>query len=142
MIRSSACRRHTYCELATPFLPKDVAAPTLTDQQLRDDLLDLEDVLGKRIFQTGLHHTVTIREENANAALEVMSRFAVTPKWLIYLPPTMSPSETSARPGLLQHPAEAFAYFRKHGAPIVVCQEKHMGSRAVIMAARCAFCTA
>ena len=41
------------------------------------------------------HRTVTIREENAVAALEVMSRFAANPKWLIYLPPTMSPSETS-----------------------------------------------
>ena len=55
---------------------------------------------------------MTIREENANAALEVMSRFAVNPKWLIYLPPTMSPSETTTRPGMLEHPAEAFVYFR------------------------------
>ena len=38
-------------------------------------------------------------------ALEVMSRFAANPKWLIYLPPTMSPSETSKEPGLLEHPA-------------------------------------
>ena len=34
-------------------------------------------------------------EENAAAALEVMSRFALAPQWLAYLPPTMSPSETS-----------------------------------------------
>jgi len=90
---------HTYYEPAKPFLPKDAAAPALTGQQVHDDLLDLDDVLGKRIVQTSLHHTVTIREENANAALEVMSRFAVNPKWLVYLPPTMSPSETTARPG-------------------------------------------
>ena len=76
--------------------------------------------------------TVTIREENAIAALEVMSRFAVNPKWLIYLPPTMSPSETTTQPGLLEHPAEAFAYFRNEGVPTVVCEEKHMGSRAVV----------
>ena len=58
-------------------------------------MLDIEDVLGKRIVSTRLHHNVTIREENATAALEVMSRFAANPKWLIYLPPTMSPSETT-----------------------------------------------
>jgi len=40
-----------------------------------------------------------------------MSRFAVNPKWLIYLPPTMSPCETSKRDGLLEHPEEAFAYY-------------------------------
>jgi polynucleotide kinase-phosphatase len=127
---------HTYYEPAKPFLPEHAAAPALSDQQLHDDLLDLEDVLGKRIVQTSLHHTVTIREENANAALEVMSRFAVNPKWLVYLPPTMSPSETTTRPGMLEHPAEAFSYFRNHGVPTVVCEEKHMGSRAVLIVCR------
>jgi protein phosphatase len=83
-----------------------------------------------------LHGNVTIREENATAALEVMSRFAANPKWLIYLPPTMSPSETSSAPGLLEHPAEAFAYFRHAGVPRVICEEKHMGSRAVIVVCR------
>src|SRR6185312_5529887 len=79
---------------------------------------------------------VTIREENAAAALEVMSRFAADPRWLIYLPPTMSPCETSGQPGLLEHPAEAFAYYRSQGAAQVICQEKHMGSRAVVIVCR------
>ena len=127
----------TYYEPSKPFLPKEEeAAPMLSDQQQHDDLLDLDDVLGKRIVQTSLHHTVTIREANANAALEVMSRFAVNPKWLIYLPPTMSPSETSTRPGMLEHPAEAFDYYRNQGVSAVVCEEKHMGSRAVIVLCR------
>ena len=65
-----------------------------------------------------------------------MSRFAANPKWLIYLPPTMSPSETSAQPGLLEHPAEAFGYFRSQGVGQVMCQEKHMGSRAVAVVCR------
>ena len=85
------------------------AATGLTAQQQHDDLLDLADVTGKRIVSTRLHGNVTIREENGIAALEVMSRFAANPKWLIYLPPTMSPCETSHAPGLLEHPAEAFA---------------------------------
>ena len=127
---------HTYYEPAKPFLAKDLAAPELTDQQVHDDVLDLDDVLGKRIVQTSLHHTVTIREVNAHAALEVMSRFAVNPKWLIYLPPTMSPSETTTKAGMLEHPSEAFAYYRNQGVPAVVCQEKHMGSRAVIVLCR------
>jgi len=66
-----------------------------------DDLLDLDDVTGKRLIETRLHRTVTIREENSIAALEIMSRFAANPKWLIYLPPTMSPSETSRKEGYL-----------------------------------------
>jgi len=48
----------------------------------------------------------------------------------------MSPSETSQREDLLEHPAEAFAYYRQQGVPEVVCEEKHMGSRAVVVVCR------
>jgi protein phosphatase len=128
--------RRTYSEPTRPFLGKDVPGGSLTAQQASDDLLDAEDVLGKRIISTRLRGNVTIRQENAAAALEVMSRFAVDPKWLVYLPPTMSPSETSRADGLLEHPAEAFAYYRAQGAAQVICQEKHMGSRAVVIVCR------
>ncbi|MGH7640573.1 MAG: polynucleotide kinase-phosphatase [Candidatus Dormibacteria bacterium] len=99
--------------------------------------LDVADVLGKRVIEvrvTGTH--ITIREENAAAALEIMSRFAIDPRWLVYLPPTMAPSQTSERQGLLEHPAEAFAAFRSAGVKEVVCEEKHMGSRAVVVVCR------
>jgi protein phosphatase len=99
-------------------------------------VLDLEDVTGKHVIETSLRQTVIVREENAMAALEVMSRFAANPKWLVYLPPTMSPSETSTREGLLEHPDEAFAYYRRDGVTKVVCEEKHMGSRAVVVVCR------
>jgi protein phosphatase len=62
-----------------------------------------------------------------------MSRYAANPKWLIYLPPTMSPSETSREPGFLEHPTEAFDYYRKQGISRVICEQKHMGSRAVVI---------
>ncbi len=123
----------TYYEPAKPFLPSpDLAAP-LSAQQQHDDLLDIDDVLGKRIISTRLHRNITIREENATAALEIMSRFAANPKWLIYLPPTMSPSETSKREGLLEYPDEAFSYFRHEGVGRVICEQKHMGSRAIVI---------
>jgi len=125
----------TYFEPVRP-LAKPGSAAVLTTQQEHDDVLDLEDVLGKRIVATRLRRTVTIREANAAAALEVMSRFATNPKWIVYLPPTMSPPETSERPGLLEHPAEAFAYFRRNRVSQVVCEEKHMGSRAVVIVCR------
>ncbi|MBX2805420.1 MAG: hypothetical protein KTR19_05585 [Hyphomicrobiales bacterium] len=72
----------------------------------------------------------TIEANNSAAALEVMSRHAVSPKWLIDLPPTMSPSQTSRRDGLLEHPDEAFSYFRKQGGRQLIAGEKHTGSRA------------
>ncbi|KAB8144354.1 polynucleotide kinase-phosphatase [Chloroflexia bacterium SDU3-3] len=130
----SVAARQTYAEPARPFLAEP--APLLTAQQQHDDLLDVGELLGKKIIRTALGGQVIIREENAIAALEVMSRFAANPKWLIYLPPTMSPSETTQQPGLLEHPAEAFAYYRSQGVPTVVCEVKHMGSRAVAIVCR------
>jgi protein phosphatase len=37
---------------------------------------------------------------------------------------------------LLEHPTEAFAYYRHEGVPRVVCEQKHMGSRAVVIVCR------
>ncbi|HTC93129.1 MAG TPA: polynucleotide kinase-phosphatase [Terriglobales bacterium] len=125
----------TYYESAKPFLKKAAESP-LSAQHEHDELLEIDDVVGKRIVETALQGNITIREENAIAALEVMSRFAVNPKWLIYLPPTMSPCETSDAPGLLEHPAEAFAYYRNQGVEKVICEQKHMGSRAVVVLCR------
>ncbi|HZG66571.1 MAG TPA: polynucleotide kinase-phosphatase, partial [Herpetosiphonaceae bacterium] len=126
---------YTYAEPARPFLA-ETEQPAPTAQQAHDDVLDIDDVIGKRRITTRLHRDITIREENALAALEVMSRFAADPKWLIYLPPAMSPSETTQQPALLEHPAEAFAYYRHAGVPRVICEEKHMGSRAVLVVCR------
>ncbi|MEX0586588.1 MAG: polynucleotide kinase-phosphatase, partial [Pirellulales bacterium] len=132
--------KKTYCEPVRPFLTDEQElggqVPSLSSQHEHDDLLNLADVIGKRIVATRLRHHVTIREENGTAALEVMSRFAANPKWLVYLPPTMSPTETSRRDGYLEHPDEAFAYFRSQGISQVVCEEKHMGSRAVVVVCR------
>ncbi|SDM42410.1 protein phosphatase [Catalinimonas alkaloidigena] len=126
--------RQVYAEPARPLHP--VPTETTTAQQLADDVLDLADVTGKRRLETRFHPPVTIREENSIAALEVMSRFGANPRWLIYLPPTMSPSETSQQPGLLEHPAEAFQHYRSQGVRHVICEEKHMGSRAVVVLCR------
>lgn len=127
-----------YAEPLRPLTRVDrpAAGDGKTGQQLQDEDLFIDDVRGRRIVSTGLRGNLTIREENAAAALEAMSRFATDPRWLIYLPPTMAPTETSSLPGLLEHPAEAFAYYDKLGVGHVICEEKHMGSRAVIVACR------
>lgn len=114
----------------------DAAPVGVSLQQQLDDLLSMDDVNGRRHIETRLARSVTIREQNAAAALEIMSRFACDPKWLIYLPPTMSPCETAVADGLLEHPRQAFDYYRSHGVGQVVCEEKHMGSRAVVVVCR------
>jgi len=100
------------------------------------DILRLDDVLGPRVIETAHMGRVSLREENAAGALEVMSRFAVDPSRLAYLPPTMAPCDTSALEDHLEHPVEAFAHFARTGIDRVVCEEKHMGSRAVVLVRR------
>ena len=125
--------QQVWCEPMRPLAPADGGR---SNQALADDLLDMEDVSGRRWIDTEFRGRVVVAEENASAAIEVMSRFALAPRWLAYLPPTMSPSETSAQAGWLERPEEAFAHYRERGVASVVCQEKHMGSRAVIALCR------
>jgi protein phosphatase len=120
-----------YYEPARPLTP-----PPAAPDQVAAPLLDVGDVLGKRGIETRLRGRVTIAEPNAAAALEVMSRFATDPRWLIYLPPTMPPGPASARPGRLEHPADVLAAYRRDGVTQVICEEKHMGSRAVVIVCR------
>ena len=144
--------RQTYAEPARPFLDLPTEeAPTLIDidlSALGSDVpslparpggvagLRFDDVAGKRIVPTRLMGRLTIRAEQAGPALEILSRFAVDPRWLVYLPPTMAscPASTSGR--FLEHPDSAFDQYRADGVVSVVCQEKHMGSRAVLVVLR------
>ncbi len=120
-------------EYYAPSKPLERPAPPARPEHV----LDIKDVTGKRIVDTRLRHNITIREGNAVAALEVMSRFAVDPRWLIYLPPTMAPSATApADVPMLERPHEAFEYFASRRVERVVCEEKHMGSRAVLVIAK------
>ena len=125
-----------YYEPARPFPANPEAAVSESAARRDPEVLDITDVTGTRVVETQYQKRIGVREENAAAALEVMSRFAIDPRWLLYLPPTMSPVATSTRPDLLEHPDQAFDYFRAEGVDQVVCEEKHMGSRAVVLVCR------
>jgi protein phosphatase len=115
---------------------KPLGQPARVAADRDPDVLTLADVSGKRSVETRFHGRVTVTAEAAAGALEVMSRFALDPHWLLYLPPTMAPAPTSTLPGMLEHPIEALAAFVKDGVPEVICEEKHMGSRAVLLVGR------
>ncbi len=132
----SVAAERVWYEPAKPFpVATDVSEAALPGDREADQL-DITDVLGKRVIETAHLGRVTLREKNAAGALEVMSRFALHPRWLPYLPPTMAPVATSQRPEVLEHPVEAFADFRAEGITELICEEKHMGSRAVVVLCR------
>jgi protein phosphatase len=115
----------------------DTGSPDIGPAARREpSVLDITDVTGTRVIETGYGPRVKIGAANAAAALEVMSRFAIDPRWLLYLPPTMSPVTTAPDGELLEHPAQAFTAYAEAGVREVVCEEKHMGSRAVVLVCR------
>ncbi|MGM9949122.1 MAG: polynucleotide kinase-phosphatase [Lysinibacillus sp.] len=86
---------------------------------------------------TATGEEVTIPKEKALAAMDTFSHYTLPPEQVLYIPPTMSPTpQTSASADYLEHPAEAFAYYRKHGVTQMIAEKKHMGSRAVIFIAK------
>ncbi|GGJ05463.1 polynucleotide kinase-phosphatase [Saccharopolyspora subtropica] len=124
-------------EPVKPLLPAGELPPVAESVARREpDVLNLADVTGHRVVETRHHGRITVPPERAAAALEVMSRFALDPRWLLYLPPTMAPVATSKRPDVLEHPEDAFAGYRAAGVQQVLCEEKHMGSRAVVLVCR------
>ncbi len=125
---SAPAAREYYAPVRPPIGAGEASGP--------DDVLDLDDVTGKRRIELGAGSIVRVGAQESSVALEVMSRFTVDPRWLVYLPPTMSPPETSSEEGYLEHPAEALRYYAGNGVATVVCQEKHMGSRAVVVVCR------
>ncbi len=131
----SVAAHRAYYEPERP-VPANANAGAAIDAARPPFVLDVDDISGKRIIQTALARNVTVREDQAATATEVMSRYAIDPRWLVYLPPTMAPTSTSNRSDVLEHPEQAFSEYRADGVPHVTCEEKHMGSRAIVIVCR------
>lgn len=78
-----------------------------------------------------------IPREQALAALDTFSHHTLPLEQVVYIPPTMSPTpQTSSLADYLEHPRDAFAYYKKHGVTTMIAEKKHMGSRAVLFIAK------
>ncbi len=124
--------RRQYAEPAKP-LDHDSG---MSAQQDHDRLLYFDDYATKMRIETRFKSTIQVPEENSLAALEVMSRFAVDPRWLIYLPPTMAACPTAPEGPFLEHPDQAIQHFVERGITDLVAEEKHIGSRALLVVAK------
>lgn len=124
--------KQEYAPPARPLQPSN-DSNRLSLQQRFDELLDINELTGKQVISTALRGHISIREYQTAAALEEINRFAVDPRWLIYLPPTMSPTSTTKLKGYLEFPHEVFQYYLSRGVEEVICEEKHMGARMVMI---------
>jgi protein phosphatase len=118
----------TWPALAAPQAPLHAAAERW--------LLPDEHFNGRFLVQTTSGFTFTTTEAQYNVVTEFLEAEAVSPRWLIYLPPSMSPPQPAAQAGYLEHPVEAFSYYEKKGQTHVMVQEKLDGRRAVVVLCR------
>lgn len=126
-----------YRQYAEPAKPLDHNQKT-SAQQDHDRLLYFDDYATKMRIETRFESTIQIPEENSLAALEVMSRFAIDPRWLIYLPPTMAACPTAPDGPFLERPEQAIQHFVDRGVTDLVAEEKHMGSRGLLVVTKSA----
>ncbi|MBC2725501.1 polynucleotide kinase-phosphatase [Desulfosporosinus sp.] len=77
---------------------------------------------------------IRIKEEYVKSSIEEVSHYTIPIEELVYIPPTMSPTtDPSPLKDYLEHPKEAFDYYRKQGIRTMVVEKKHMGSRAILL---------
>ena len=119
----------TYYEPIRPLAP---AAPSATPSRLPD----ATSLLGTGFVTTRFGRGISVQAGQAAAAFETLARFAADPRWLLHLPPTTATVEASHLDGWLERPEDAFDHYAKASLAKVCVQEKHMGSRAIIVACR------
>ncbi|WP_339312488.1 polynucleotide kinase-phosphatase [Paenibacillus sp. FSL k6-2145] len=84
--------------------------------------------------QTASKLDVSVHGEVAKTAIDTFSHYTVPLEELLYIPPTMSPPPgVCSVEGYLEHPQDAFQYYRLQGVTRMVAEKKHMGSRAILL---------
>lgn len=97
------------------------------------DNLVISRFAGRSLSSTRYNYHITLKEEYAPAVLELFSFNRIDPHWFIYLPPAYSPPKSSKLPGLLEHPLDAFNYYRKKGQEQAVIHDAGLGNRVVVV---------
>lgn len=144
--------RHGYAVRFAPAGPEDAQAGPLTQMAIftrlgaaapaedggattgfRDDAIHLDALAGDRTIHTLAAGEVFIPGAQAAAALEMMSSFAVDPRWIIHLPAS-TPVAPASAPG--DGVRAALAYCRATGVTRMDAQRLRSGTRVVLIVCR------
>ena len=97
------------------------------------EMIDMERIAGRNLVNTRRDYFVTIKDEKSPPVVELLSQGRLNPRWLIYLPPRISPTKSSAQPGFLEHTEEALKYYGKKGLEHVLVEEVHGGEVVTVI---------
>lgn len=125
---------------AKAYAPAEWPEATVQETKAKSELdrweLPVSLLNGEFLVQTAAGYSFSVTNTQFAATVELLQMETVSPRWLIYLPPSMSPPQPATEPGHLEHPHEAFSYYEKKGQTHVVVQEKCAGRRAVVVICR------
>lgn len=121
---------------AAPKRPLNWTEGGETEEKDRSNLLPYAAFAGRNLAGTRYKYFVTLKEELAMPAMEAISRSRIDPRWMIYLPTFFSPTKSSKSPAFLEHPQDAFSYYRKKGMEKALIHDEGLGRRAVVVLCR------
>ncbi len=85
---------------------------------------------------TTLVPSIEISPSQREFAVKSLSRMNIDRNWLIYLPPAIASVQARAESDDLERPEEALSYFRDERIGKAIVEEKHMGSRGIVVVCR------
>ena len=83
-------------------------------------------------INTSIVSSIRLQPEQREFAAGQLAR-TVDHRWLMYLPPPVAAVQSTKPGSVLEHPSDAFDYYRNQGIQKAVMEVKHMGSRAIVV---------
>ncbi|MBL0018767.1 MAG: polynucleotide kinase-phosphatase [Bacteroidetes bacterium] len=95
------------------------------------------DLVGPRALVSTRHgYHLTLQPQQVATVLQMMALEVVRREWLIYLPAPVSAPTSSQLPGTLEHPAQAFDYYRKKNLVQLATWAIPVGTSVVVVLCR------
>ena len=104
------------------------------DGKAQDDLTAVRNLT--QPISTRLVSQIRLAESQQDFALRAFSKVNIDRRWLIYLPSAISSRQACKKTGELERPEDALGYFRDERIDKAIVEEKHMGSRGIVVVCR------
>jgi protein phosphatase len=91
-------------------------------------------LITERKIPTHLRRNILVKTSQLTKAFDKINTSELSPNWLFYIPATtLRIPVTEVENGFLEHPNSIFSFYKRKGIQRLVCQEKHSGTRALII---------
>jgi hypothetical protein len=136
-IRLHPARRAIELALEGRATPLRLLIPAGSDMERKRDVIeDASIVPASARLSSALIPKITVSDEQWKHAIRIFSRMNIDQKWLIYLPAAVASIQRGGVGNEIERPEQALCYFRDELVEKAVVEEKHMGSRGIVVLCR------